>query len=135
MAQATLTPGPGTVVQDALEPVLHNAVVTTTSNGAWVEVAFPEKVQAVVTLGVIDAGVTAFDILVQGADDAGGTNTVTYGRMGAITGASDGQTRQMPTNILKRYVRVGFVQAGAGNVNVYATLRPFNWKWNNTSTA
>jgi hypothetical protein len=138
MAQASLTPGPGPVVRDALEYELLDVAVEDDagSTGAAVEVDWPCDVQAVVDVGVMDAGVTQAEITIQGADNSAfDENVIDYGRFSDVGASDDGQVRQMKLDILKRFVRAVLVTAGTGTTTVTVTLRPPDWSWDNTSTA
>ncbi len=119
MAQATRTPGPGTTIEDANAAVLAaTAAVTADVAVTWVQVDRPCDVAVVATLGVVDVGVTGFDIEVLGADDSSGTNPVSYGRFDTIAGAITAETRYLDVTAYKSYMGVIMDHTGSGDCNV-----------------
>jgi hypothetical protein len=124
MAQATRTTGPGTLIRDALAPVLKaTGDVSADETGSWVQVDRPCDVQVIMELGTIAAGVTGFDVEIQGADDSSGTNTVSYGRFATLTGADDNETRVLHASVYKPYMRADMDHSGSGACGVTIKVR------------
>jgi hypothetical protein len=136
MSQGFLGANPGTTVKDALEPELHDAAVVASVTGSWVEVNFPMEVVAVAEVGAVTGTGVTVDIEVQGADDASGTNLVSYGKFDTITESDDNEDRVLSISAFKRYVRVDIVAAGTSpSAAVRVVLRPKDWERGNTRSA
>jgi hypothetical protein len=137
MPQAYLGANPGTTIEDALEPeLLDDASVSADVTVTWVAVNFPATVVVVTTLGTIAAGVTNFEIEVEGADDTSATNLVSYGRFAPIDGSDDDETRVLTVDVFKPYMGVTIDYEGTGAVeDVKIVVRPKDWQQGNTRTA
>ena len=135
MAQATRTTGPGTLIRDALAPVLKaTGDVSADETGSWVQVDRPCEVQVILELGTIAAGVTGFDVEIQGADDSSGTNTVSYGRFATLTGADDNETRVLHASVYKPYMRSVIDHSGSGACGTTIKVRqPHDRKTDSTT--
>ena len=121
MAQSTLTPGPGTVVRDAIAPKLVDALstpLTATQAGSWVEVPFPKHASIeLVTGAVADAGVQV-DVEIFAADDSSGNGQVSLGRFSALTDADDNVTRWLDVVSHKRYMKADVTISGGTSPSV-----------------
>lgn len=113
MAQSFLGPNSGSLVRDALAPVLVNeAALAASQDDAWVEVQRVGAVAWFAETGTVTGTSVVCDIEIQGADDASGTNLVSYGKFATITEADDDAVRVLETMVFKPYVRASTVVSG-----------------------
>jgi len=108
---------PGTLVQDALAPVLHDgdtAITTaTTTTGTGVAVAQPGEVAVELAVGTIAGSSLVCTVEIQGSDVlAFSSGVVSYGRFAAIDEDSDDETRYLSAYVDKAYLRSVIVTSG-----------------------
>lgn len=115
---------PGTLVSDALAPVLLSSTTTPagswdaaeTVTGPWVEVPIPAEVSIEAVIGTVTGGDTNLSIEIQGADDSSGTNLVSYGKFDDIAAGDSNEVRYLQARVYKKYVRAVGVSVGAAVV-------------------
>ena len=108
---------PGTLVQDALAPVLHSggtAITTaTTTTGTGVAVDQPGEVAIELAVGTITGSSLVVTVEIQGSDVlAFSSGVVSYGRFAAIDEDSDDETRYLSAYADKAYMRSVIVTSG-----------------------
>lgn len=117
MAQASLNPGVGNFVADALAPVLADGSdIESTGNGSWVSVDRPWDVAVVMDTGTVTGTSVTVDVEIQAADDASGTNTVVLGSFATVTDADDDEERILVTQTHKPYMRYAATVSGTSPV-------------------
>lgn len=120
MAQASLTPGPGVPVRDALAPSwdLDSEASPGTETGAWVEAPWSGTSQVVLTLGTLAGTITSGQIEIQAADadDADGDpdEIVRLGQFGNITASDSDAVFVLEIENYHRYLRAVMVTVGTG---------------------
>lgn len=127
MAQASRTPAPGTVIQDADGPVLLSAAAIATGSGSWVSLGGrPQKVAFKLVTSAIAGGPGTLEVKIEGADDASGTNPVVLGVFEELTEADDSETKYLRlAGVFKPYARATQTEAGTditGTITVTAEL-------------
>lgn len=114
MAQASLNPGVGNFVKDALAPQLADGTsITATGNGSWVSVDRPWPVAIVMDTGTVTGTSVEVEVEIQAADDASGTNSVVLGAFAVVTEADDDEERILVTETHKPYMRAVYTVAGS----------------------
>lgn len=135
---------PGTLVSDALAPVLFSDATTPagewdaaeTVTGPWVEVPLPAEVSVECVVGTVTGADTVLSIEVQGADDDSGNGLVSYGKFDDIVDGSDDEIRYLQARVYKPYVRaVGVATGSAVSADVTVTVRPPHYKRDADRTA
>lgn len=123
MAQASLNPGVGNFVADALAPQLADGSnVTATSNGTWTKVDRPWPVAVVLETGTV-TGTGTVDVSIEAADDASGTNSVVLGAFAQLDGTSDDLERILVSETHKPYMRAVFTVGGTPTAPITITVR------------
>jgi len=139
MAQATRTVGPGTTIRDAKTAsnvILAQGNVAADNAGTTaLQVDRPCMVTIEMVLGTIAAGVSAFDVEIQGSDVSNfGSGVVSYGRFDLVGPNDDGQTRQLSAQVYKSYMRAVIDYTGSGNANVGIFVRtPYDRRTDSTT--
>lgn len=113
MAQSSLTPGPGTLVRDALAPTLASLTNATADvTGSWMDVEFPHDVAVFWEGGAIAGTGVSVDIQIEAADDAAGTNAVVLGKFATLDENDDNATKVLEVYGAKKYMRAVVTIAG-----------------------
>lgn len=125
MSQATLTPGVGNFVADALAPeLLDGTALTATGQGSWVEVDRPRIVAVHLETGTVTGTSVECEVTIESADDSSGTNSVDHGTFTSLSEADDDVDRFLVAEVWKPYMRASYVIAGTSpDVPVTVTVR------------
>lgn len=122
MAQASLTPGPGTFVEDALAPELADgSTVSADTTNDWVSVDRPWDCVVVLETATVTGTGTAV-VRIQAADDDSGTNTVTLGVFELAADDDDAELIQV-VSTHKPYMRADFDVTGTIGIPATITVR------------
>ena len=117
MAQIGLdpgVPGPGSYVADALAPeLLDGSDLSSTGQGSWVSVSRPGVVAVELVTGTCTGTGTSFDLAIEAADDASGTNAHAIGKFATLDQDDDDVTKVITAETYKPYVRANYVIAAA----------------------
>ena len=140
MAQATRTVGPGTTIRDAKTAsnvILAQGNVSADNAGTTaLQVDRPCMVTIEMVLGTIAAGVTGFDVEIQGSDVSNfGSGVVSYGRFDTVGADDDDTTRQLTAQVYKKYMRAVIDHSGSGNCNVGIFVRTPHDRRTDSTTA
>jgi hypothetical protein len=108
---------PGTLIQDALAPVLHDGTTAitsaTTTTGTGQPVDQPGEVAIELAVGTITGSSLVCTVEIQGSDVlAFSSGVVSYGRFAAIDEDSDDETRYLSAYVDKAYMRSVIVTSG-----------------------
>lgn len=124
MAQASLTPGPGTFVEDALAPVLADGTnIDATAAQGWVAVDRPWDCVVVLEPGTIAGTSGTVDVEIQAADDDSGTNAVTLGSFAQLDQDDDGVERILVVSTHKPYMQAVVTIGGDAETPAVITVR------------
>lgn len=135
MAQASLNPGVGTYVKDALAPQLADgSTVSTTSNGAWTAVERPWDVAVVLATGTV-TGTGSVEVAIEAADDASGTNSVVVGAFGTVAATDDDQERILVSSTHKPYMRAVYTVTGTVGLPAVIDVRDADFNLSEGRTA
>lgn len=135
MAQASLNPGVGTYVKDALAPQLADgSTVSTTSNGAWTAVERPWDVAVVMATGTV-TGTGSVEVAIEAADDASGTNSVVVGAFGTVAATDDDQERILVSSTHKPYMRAVYTVTGTVGLPAVIDVRDADFNLSEGRTA
>ena len=138
MAQATRTVGPGTTIRDAKTAsnvILAQGNVSADANTSEITVDRPCLVNVEMVLGTIAAGVSDFDVEIQGSDVSGfGSGVVSYGHFDTVGPDDDDTTRVLSCQVYKKYMRAVIDYEGSGNCNVGIFVRtPYDRRADSTT--
>ena len=138
MAQATRTVGPGTTIRDAKTSsnvILAQGNVSADANTSEITVDRPCLVNVEMVLGTIAAGVSDFDVEIQGSDVSGfGSGVVSYGHFDTVGPDDDDSTRVLSCQVYKKYMRAVIDYTGSGNCNVGIFVRtPYDRRADSTT--
>jgi hypothetical protein len=137
MSQASLNPGPGTLVRDALAAVLLTMdSASSTATGDWTNVEFPWLCAVWADMGTIAGSDDTVDIQILGADDASGTNPVVYGEFSQYAATDDDVSKRLVVQAFKPYMQAVATIAGSSpDVTGTVTVRTLLDRLDEDSTA